>query len=168
MPRMGIGYELIEAHSAGHFETGGTLFAEYAAELGVDLHFQNFAAELRALPAIYGAPGGCLLLAVDGADAVGCGAVRRLASGVCEMKRLYVRPRARGAALGRRLAERLIVRAREMGYLTMRLDTLADMAAATGLYRSLGFREIGAYYANPLPNPVYMELALASAGASSR
>jgi ribosomal protein S18 acetylase RimI-like enzyme len=161
---MGIQYELIEARTAGHFETAGMLFREYAAELGVDLCFQEFAAELRALPDMYAPPAGCLLLAVDGAEAVGCGAVRRLSAGACEMKRLYVRSRARGAALGRRLAERLITRGRELGYDTMRLDTLADMAAATSLYRSLGFREIGAYYANPLSNPVYMELALANTG----
>jgi ribosomal protein S18 acetylase RimI-like enzyme len=158
--------QLVEARTAVHFETAALLFQEYAAELGVGLDFQDFAAELRALPGMYGPSAGCLLLAADGAEAVACGAVRRLSAGACEMKRLYVRPAARGAALGRRVAEGLIVRAREMGYVTMRLDTLAHMAAAIGLYRSLGFREIGAYYANPLPNPVYMELALANAGAA--
>jgi ribosomal protein S18 acetylase RimI-like enzyme len=153
-------YELIEAENPRQFAAGAALFNEYASQLGVDLCFQGFAAELAQLPLMYGPPSGCLLLIMRGGTAVGCGGVRRLADGVCEMKRLYIQGSARGAQLGRRLVTQLLRRAQSLGYHTMRLDTLTEMTAARSLYRSLGFREIAAYYDNPLANPVYMELTI--------
>lgn len=146
---------------APDFAAARVLFQEYAAGLGVDLCFQGFEAELGRLPEMYGPPEGCLFVANAGERLVGCGALRRLAGGkICEMKRLYVRPEARGTGLGRILAESLIAKGRSLGYGIMRLDTLARMTAARELYRSLGFAEITAYYENPLPNVVYMELDL--------
>jgi putative acetyltransferase len=147
---------LTEAVGAADFAAARVLFREYAAALGIDLCFQGFEAELDSLPEMYGAPEGCLVLARAGERPVGCGALRRLTAGeVCEMKRLYVR-----AGLGRILAERLVAKGRSLGYAVMRLDTLAHMTAARRLYSSLGFVEIAAYYDNPLPNVVYMELDL--------
>jgi ribosomal protein S18 acetylase RimI-like enzyme len=159
-------YMLIEADHPHHFEMARVLFQEYAAQLGVDLCFQDFASELNQLSHMYGAPSGRLVLVMDGTVAVGCGALRRLSVGVCEMKRLYIRSDARGASLGRRVAEHLLDSARTLGYEKMRLDTLADMAPAQSLYRSLGFHEIAPYYNNPLSNSVYMELSLTSAAIS--
>ena len=153
-------YLLIEAGEPCHYAVAGTLFEEYAEQLGVDLCFQDFAGELERLPEMYGQPFGCLVLVTRDAAAAGCGAVRRLSDGVCEMKRLYVRRAERGAGLGRRIAERLVERARTLGYQRMFLDTLEEMAAARRLYASLGFRETGPYYDNPLTNAVYMELDL--------
>lgn len=161
-------YALVEAQDPQHFALAAALFQEYAAELGVDLCFQGFAAELTRLPEMYGPPAGCLVLVMRGGIPVGCGAVRRLADGVCEMKRLYIRGDARGAQLGRRVAEHLIARARALGYRTMRLDTLEDMTPARSLYRSLGFGEIAAYYDNPLADSVYLELAIAGLGGAAR
>ena len=151
---------LTDAESSADFAVARDLFQEYAAELRIDLCFQGFAAELEQLTAMYGPPAGCLLLARNGDRPVGCGAVRRLRQDACEMKRLYVRPEARGTGLGRRLAEALVSRARTLGYARMYLDTLAEMRAARAVYLTLGFRETAAYYENPLPEVVYMELEL--------
>jgi putative acetyltransferase len=154
------GVELLEAAAAADFATARALFEEYAAELKIDLCFQGFAAELDQLEERYGPPAGCLLLARRGAAFVGCGALRRLSADTCEMKRLYVRADARGAALGRLIAESLIARARALGYVNMVLDTLAGMIAARNLYESLGFHETAANYQNPSPDALYLELDL--------
>jgi putative acetyltransferase len=151
---------LTEAARPQDFAAARVLFREYAAELGVDLCFQGFEAELEQLPYLYGAPTGCLLIARADERAVACGALRRLSDEVCEMKRLYVRAEARGTGLGRILAERLTAKGRALSYARMRLDTLARLTAARELYRSMGFAEIAAYYDNPLPGVVYMELDL--------
>jgi len=156
----GDAYRLIEAVEARHFELAVQMFQEYAVQLGIDLGFQGFAAELDDLPGVYGPPTGALFLVMRGATAVGCGGLREFSAGVCEMKRLYVRASERGASLGRQIAVRLLDRARTLGYREMVLDTLTDMAAAQTLYRSLGFRETAPYYRNPLPNVVYMKAEL--------
>jgi carbonic anhydrase len=128
------------------------LFREYAAGLGVDLSFQGFDEEAAALPAGYD------VLFVAGSD--GCVGVRPFSPGICEMKRLYVRPSARGTGLGKELAEAAIAHARTLGYAAMRLDTMPAMGAAQALYASLGFVEIPAYRHNPVAGTRFMELDL--------
>lgn len=155
--------EIFHATSNMHLDAVRTLFREYEAFLNVDLGFQEFAEELAGLPGKYAPPSGALLLATDGERAAGCGAIRPFgapAARTCEMKRLYVRPAARGLGLGRRMAGRLVQEARELGYRTVLLDTLDRLAAATHLYAALGFVRTAPYYHNPLPGAIYWRLDL--------
>jgi putative acetyltransferase len=172
------------ATTADGYAEGRALFREYAEALGVDLCFQGFARELDAMGTMYAAPHGCLLLIRLDGHSVGCVGMRPFrgelrdgaddagnagvattagmgtAGGVCEMKRLYVQPAARGSHLGRALAVAVIDRARAAGYRTMVLDTLGSMVVAQALYRSLGFREIAPYYQNPLGDVTFLGLEL--------
>jgi ribosomal protein S18 acetylase RimI-like enzyme len=132
------------------------LFTEYAEELGVDLRFQGFEDELASLPGKYGPPQGALLIADENA----CVALRNLGRGVCEMKRLFVRPNLRNSGAGRLLAEAIVRRAEEIGYQEMVLDTLKTLRPAIHLYQHLGFSECEPYYENPLTDAVYMRRIL--------
>jgi ribosomal protein S18 acetylase RimI-like enzyme len=127
------------------------LLREYAAGLGIDLSFQDFETEVTDPLAFYE----LVLIAGDG-----CVALRRVDHRTCELKRLYVRPGARADGLGRRLAEAIVAEARARGYRRMVLDTLPSMAAARGLYASLGFRETEPYRFNPVPGTAFLELML--------
>jgi putative acetyltransferase len=137
------------------------LFLEYAQSLGFSLCFQSFDQELAGLPGSYAPPGGRLLLMEYEGQPAGCVALHKLETGICEMKRLYVRPAFRRKGLGRVLAERIVNEARAIGYDRLRLDTVEPvMKNAVALYRWLGFREIAPYCANPIAGALYMELEL--------
>lgn len=152
--------ELAEPATAADWALARALIEEYSRGLGVDLCFQDLARELRELAHEYAPPGGALLIARLDGRVAGCVALRRLEPGVGELKRLYVVPATRGAGVGRSLVERMLARARALGYARVRLDTLASMHEAQALYRSLGFRPIPPYRFNPLPGTAYFELHL--------
>jgi len=152
--------EIVVATTAEHLRAVRALFREYTRFLDVDLHFQGFEAELAGLPGKYAPPRGALLIAVDRAAACGCVALRPLEPGVCEMKRLFVRPSARRGGIGRALAEAILREGARKGYAAMRLDTLPKLRDAIRLYERLGFRRIAAYYPNPLPGVSYWEIKL--------
>lgn len=152
--------EIKPAELPRDLDTVRVLFREYAESLGIDLEFQGFEAEVAALPGKYEPPAGRILLAWRGTDALGCIALRPIGADTCEMKRLYVRPQARGEQLGRRLAQRVCQEAREAGYARICLDTLPTMGAAQGLYQSLGFRTIEPYVFNPIPGTKFLALDL--------
>jgi len=135
-------------------------FRNYAAWLGVDLSFQGFADELANLPGAYGEADGRLFFAeIDGRPA-GCVGIRRFSEGVCEMKRLYVDPDARGRGLGRQLALQAIKAAQALGYRRILLDTMPMMRIAVKLYRELGFTEAPAYYPTPIEGTIFLTLDL--------
>jgi ribosomal protein S18 acetylase RimI-like enzyme len=151
-------FAVIKARHAADIAVVASLFREYADWLGIDLCFQDFDTELKTLPGKYAPPVGELLLArAHNGDAIGCVGVRPLGGeAVCEMKRLYVRPNARGAGAGKALISAIIEAAQELGYTEMRLDTLPTMHEAIALYKRFGFAEIPAYYHNPVLGTMYL------------
>jgi ribosomal protein S18 acetylase RimI-like enzyme len=150
-----------QAESAVQVAQARELFLEYAKSLGFSLCFQNFDKELADLPGDYAPPDGRLLLAEFQGQVAGCVALHKLEDGICEMKRLYLRPQFRGKGLGRAIADRILAEARHIGYSRIRLDTVEPvMKDAVGMYRRLGFREIAPYRKNPIAGALYMELQL--------
>ena len=153
--------EIIPTTSGENTREIKLLFQEYAASLQFDLGFQNFEEELAGLPGDYAPPGGRLLLACYEGQGAGCVALRKISPGVCEMKRLYVRPQFRSRGIGRSLGLAIIEEAGKIGYRSMRLDTVPSMKQARQLYLSLGFAPIPAYRYNPVPGAEFLELKLA-------
>jgi putative acetyltransferase len=152
---------MTQVESPAQIEQARELFLEYAQSLGFSLCFQSFDEELATLPGDYAPPGGRLLLAKYRDQLAGCVALHALEPGICEMKRLYLRPQFRGRGLGRVLAETIIAEARLIGCRKMRLDTVEPvMPNAVAMYRRLGFKEIEPYRTNPIAGALYMELAL--------
>jgi GNAT superfamily N-acetyltransferase len=152
---------LTQPRSEDQWRLARGLIEEYAASLNVDLCFQDLDHELAHLPEEYGPPGGAFLLAEENGACLGCIGLRRISDTIGEIKRLYLRPAARGRGAGRLLAEGIIAAAQRLGYARLRLDTLPDMKEAQALYATLGFEAIAAYRFNPVPGTVFLELSLA-------
>lgn len=152
--------QIVQAVSSKDLDQVRELFQEYATSLGFELCFQNFDKELTELPGDYAPPSGCLFLLLYESKIAGCVALRNMGEGVCEMKRLYVRPEFRGKRIGKTLVLAIIKEARHIGYNRMRLDTVPAMQEAISLYRSLGFEEIEPYRYNPIEGAIFMELKL--------
>lgn len=146
--------------AGGLLQTVKELFSEYEQSLDIDLDFQDFAAELQALPGKYAPPEGALLLAFLDGQPAGCIALRKVSEDIAEMKRLYVRKAYRGYGLGRQLARMIIDEARSRGYSYIRLDTVPSMQAAQHLYSSLGFYDIKPYVYNPIAGARFLELRI--------
>ena len=158
--------QLRTARTADDIASAGELFREYIESLNIDIEHQGWREELAHLPGPYKGPGGVILLASlngmkGGKHDVGCVALRPLdEDGVCEMKRLYVRPDARGKGIGRLMVERIIQAGQAFGYETMKLDTSEDMTEARKLYESLGFTECEKYNDDPLECTMFFERSL--------
>ena len=156
--------KLVTPVTTAELQATRVIFEEYAKQLGVDLCFQNFDAELNDLPGVYAQPQGALLLALVDGELAGCCAMRQLDAvdypNACEMKRLYVRSTHRRLGLGRQLAEAILDEARMAGYHHMLLDTLTEMESARALYQDLRFEEIPPYYHNPIAGAHYLKVDL--------
>jgi ribosomal protein S18 acetylase RimI-like enzyme len=151
---------IVQADKPEDVETVRALFREYAASIGVDLSFQGFEQGLAGLPGDYTPPTGRLYLAYVEEAPAGCVGLRKIEEGVCEMKRLYVRPLYRGKGIGRQLVLALAKDGRELGYSKVRLDTLPTMKRAQELYRAMGFKPTDPYRANPVEGALFLELNL--------
>lgn len=159
-----VKFRLVQADTPALLDAAREIMREYAASLQVDLCFQNFDAELAALPGEYAPPDGALLLAYADDALAACGAMRPLHdvdhANACEMKRLFVRRPFRRFGLGRLMAQALMDRAAGAGYSVMLLDTLDEMESARELYATLGFEETAPYYFNPIPGAHYLKVQL--------
>jgi len=156
------GFNIRLAESSADYQAFVDLAREYIESLGFEVDFQDVDKEIAEAESRYGVSGqGAALLIVNQTGAVvGVAALHDLGDGICELKRMYVRPAHRGHSLGRRLCEESIRVARRLGYCAMRLDTLKRMTAARSLYESQGFRPIPPYTINPLPDALFYELDL--------
>lgn len=168
MSRLAAPYSIRPAVGAADCEAARALFLEYAAWLEEDLCFQGFEEELATLPGKYAPPDGRLFLACCDGKPIGCVALRRFDAESGELKRLYVQPNHRGHGVARALGAAAIDAAHAIGYRRVVLDTLDRMTAARALYAAAGFREIPAYYPNPIPGAQFMERVLRDAGADRR
>lgn len=136
------------------------LLLDYTRQLNRDLSFQNIDAELQDPAKKYTPPEGELLVALTGETALGMVAYHRHTPKRCEMKRLYVKPEARGLHLGDALVREILLHAKRAGYCEMVLDTVEPLQAAIGLYEKHGFQRCAPYYENPMPDVIYMKKAL--------
>ena len=153
------GYEIRPA-SSDDLPQIRLLIRDYVAWIGLDLAFQEIDAEIDGLPGDYAPPGGTLLVACKDGMPVATIGLRPFEGAVCEMKRLYVQPSARGHGLARTLVLRLVEEARALGYQEMRLDTLPMMGDAQALYAALGFVDISPYYDTPIAGTRFMSRRL--------
>jgi len=160
IPRRFILLEIAEVKQEEDLLEIKKLFEEYADSLEINLDFQDFEEELAGLPGEYAPPDGCLLIALWEAQVAGCVGLRKFSPSICEMKRLYSKPKFRRLGIGRGLCEAAIQKARIIGYERIRLDTLPSMQRARALYVSLGFKEIEPYRFNPVEGTSFLELIL--------
>ncbi len=154
------GVTISRATTAADYFAFGTLVRKYLRALDFSVEFQDVSKELDELPIRYGQNGRGVALLASVEDVVGIAGVHDLASDRCELKRMYVLPDWRRQGIGRLLCVRAIEEARGLGFKTLCRDTLERMEAASNLYRALGFKEASPYYVNPVPDAVFLELAL--------
>ena len=137
-----------------------SIWREFIANSPVNLDYQRNDADLMSLPGKYAPPEGCVLLADRDGKIEGCVAFRKVSVEICEMKRLYVRPHARGSGLGHDLVSRLIAEARLAGYREIRLDVMEKSISARRLYAAFHFVAAEPVSFNPVPGASFLGLHL--------
>jgi GNAT superfamily N-acetyltransferase len=148
---------LKKAATATDFENGKQLFRQYIQSLHFELNFQDVDRELEEIDIEYNLPAGALVLVYDGDKAIACAGVRKIDDRIAELKRMFVDPAYRGHQLGMQLLQAALAEARQLGYRSIRLDTVPDMHAAIKLYTAAGFYKIDPYRFNPIPGAIFME-----------
>jgi putative acetyltransferase len=148
------------AHFPNDIDAIVEIWREFVTSPSVSLEHQNNEADFVSLPGKYRPSAGLIMLAEIDNHIVGTVSYRRIDAAICEMKRLYVRPEARGIDLGRTLTVALIDAARLAGYTEMRLDVLSEFIAARALYAQLGFVPAEPVSFNPLPGTAFLGLRL--------
>ena len=159
--------KIITPKSESEIEDGRLLGYEYVETIGNDpvlkpyFKNQNFLPEIDKMPKGYEAPDGVYLVAYVNDEPAGTIALKKLDNTICEMKRLYVRPKFQGLGLGKKLVEQLIIESKRLNYIKMRLDnSKTAMAKANRLYESMGFYEIEPYNDNFVADAFFMEKIL--------
>jgi putative acetyltransferase len=157
---------IYQAKTGEDLKIAKDLLEEYLTEmLGLDgpVHTKEVEAhkhQMNNLGEYFRPPEECLLVATCRNEPAGCVALRKLSDDICEMKRLYVRPKFRGMKIGTNLANTVIAQARKIGYKHMRIHTISALEQANRLYKWLGFNEIDPYEHTPREDAVFMELKL--------
>ncbi len=152
--------EITVCKTTTDFDIAKKLTKDYMQWLGFDLCFQNIEQEFDTFDKMYNQPDGCFIYANYKGNIAGGVGIRKLADGVCEMKRLYVYADYRGLNIGLKLCEEIITVAQKMGYQKMKLDTIAKLDKAIKIYQFLGFYEIDKYRENPDETARFMEICL--------
>lgn len=155
-----IEFKQVKEKEPDQLEELKQLFLEYNRFLNIDLSFQDFETELKALPGKYAPPDGILILALFNGQGAGCIALRKISENIGEMKRLYVRDEFRDLGIGRKLVTMVIEEAKRLNYRYVRLDTLETLKNALSLYEAFGFYDIAPYVYNPIKGARFMELEL--------
>ena len=155
-----MNFTLKKAETATDFDNGKRLFKQYIQSLDFELSFQDVDRELAEIAIEYNAPTGVLLLVYVGDKAIACAGVRKIDSTIAELKRMFVDPAYRGHQLGQQLLQMALAVSKQLGYSSIRLDTVPQMRSAIKLYELTGFREIEPYRFNPMPGAIYMEKEL--------
>ena len=153
-------FHVIEADLHRDLQTVLSLYREYIHSTQADLSFQNNEWEFARLADFYDGAGAGIFLALMEGRAVGCAAYRRVDDHICEMKRVYVRPQARGHGIGAALVARVLQAGRASGYRKICLDVLPEFQAALALYRSVGFVPHEPVADNPVPGTAFLGLVL--------
>lgn len=153
--------ELTEAKSDKDYQIAVELFKEYNSVIGIDLEFQNFTQEIKTINIQYSRPEGAIFIVYNkNYSALGCFGIRKLNETICELKRMYLKPKFQGLGIGKIMLEKSFLFATELGYKKMRLDTLSTMHSAIALYKKMGFYEIEPYRFNPIKGAKYFEVNL--------
>jgi len=153
-------FHIVQSADDPAIESVRYFFRRYVATLGDDALLHTLGQDMNDLPGDYSPPKGRLFLLERDRQPAGFAGIRPLAEGVCELKRLYISPEARGQGLGMQLALAAIRAAREIGYRRVMLDSQPYMRMAVKLYRELGFSETPAYYSSPVEGTLFMSLDL--------